>query len=81
MRSFVGNLPIEDVYRPARIARRLDIMGDRDHGLACSVEVAQQLQNLGTSRLVEVAGRFVGQEYWRLVDDGPGHCHTALLSP
>ena len=50
---------------------------DRAPGL---VQALEQGHQLGTAAAVEGAGRFVGQDHRRVVDQRPGHGHALLLA-
>ena len=56
-------------------------MGDHDHGHAVAVELVQKRQQFAGGRLVEGAGRLVGQQQFRTVDQGPQHGHPLPLAP
>ncbi len=57
------------------------IMGDYDYRLARTVaELEEELVQVGLGGAVEVAGRFVGKEDCRAVDQGSGDGHALLLA-
>ena len=59
----------------------LGIVGDQDERLAVvPVELPQEGQDLRRALGVQVAGRLVGQDQRRLVDEGPGDRHPLLLA-
>ena len=64
-----------------RVRGRARVVGHQHDGLAESVaRVPQQVQDLGASRVVEVAGRLVGKDDRRLRGQGPGQA-TRCCSP
>ena len=56
------------------------IVGDHHDGQTPEVLFRQQIEDLGSGMLVEVAGRFVGEKDLRIVDEGPGDGHPLAFA-
>ena len=56
------------------------VMGDYDHGDALGIEFFEQAYHFFAGRAVEVACRFVGQQYGRLHYGGAGDGNTLALA-
>ena len=54
--------------------------GNDQRGLFFGVESFEQLDDFTTGMRIEIAGRFIGQEQFRLVDEGAGDGHALLLA-
>ena len=71
---------IGHVDGPARLARKLDVVGD-EHDRAPGVRQApEQREDLGRRRGIEVAGRFVRDQDRRVVRECPGDRDPLLLA-
>lgn len=57
------------------------IVRDHDEREALVVQSLEHPEYLVPHALVEVAGRFVGQQHPRTLDDGPRDCDALLLTP
>ena len=44
------------------------------------MEIEHEFDNVGARRLVEIAGRLIGQQDFRIADDGAGQRHALLLA-
>ncbi len=55
-------------------------MRDHDDGLARFIQLGQQGHDLVTGARVEVAGRLIGQNNVRVIDQGSGDRHALLLA-
>src|SRR5258708_35893802 len=68
-----------DEVAPA-VVGDVELMRDHDDGDALVVEFLEHAHHLDGGLAVEVAGRFVGEEDLRLVDEGAGDGHALLLA-
>src|SRR5208337_2909701 len=64
---------------PLGILCDLGIMGHDNYCLSLPVQVAKDLHDLDTGLAVKIAGRFIAEEDFWIVDQGPGNGHTLLL--
>ena len=73
--------PVAQDEDPVGVRRRLRVVGDEHDGLAAlGAEAPEHVEDLRAGRVVEVAGRLVGEEEGRPVDEGPGEGHPLLLA-
>src|SRR5574343_1230283 len=56
------------------------VVGDQHDGVALLLELLEQRQDLGAGLRIERAGRFVGQDHRRSVDQGAGDGDALLLA-
>src|SRR6266403_6134032 len=80
-RNPVDDHAVAHVHDAIEISGGLGIMRDHDEGLAkILIQAAQHLQhNLGIF-CVQVAGWFVGEQNFRIGNDGPSDCDTLLFA-
>jgi hypothetical protein len=54
---------------------------DHDNGyLLLFIDLLEECDDLGFGFLVEIAGRFIRQDYLGRIDERPGYCHPLLFS-
>ena len=53
---------------------------ENDYFVIFDGEVVEDLEDFGFGAVVEVAGGFVGDYYWRVASDGAGDCNALLLA-
>ena len=72
---------ILDANDPLGVLRHVGIMGDEDDGDAVgAVELLEHLEDFLAGARIEVAGRLVGEEHPRPVDQRPGDGHALLFA-
>lgn len=71
---------IEDQARMAEFVHEGLGVGGDDDGRAHAVELFEQAHQAKSDVVVEVSGRFVGQEQFRAGDDGAGDGNALLLA-
>ena len=72
--------PSRKVMPPPRARGDVGLMGDDDHGDAGLVQLLEQGDDLLGGAAVERAGRLVGEQDMRVVDQRAGDGHALLLS-
>ena len=73
--------PVADDEDAVGVGRRLRIVGDEDDRLAAlDARAPQRIEDLGAGRVVEVAGRLVGEQERRPGDERAGDGHPLLLA-
>ena len=80
--ALVGDdLAVAHDDHPVRIGADVRLVGHQDHGDALlAIELADDLHDLVRGAGVEVAGRLVGQQHGRAVDQRPRQGDALLLS-
>ena len=76
----VGNVPVAQHDIPAAELRDLRVVRDEYDRAPLGVQTLEQRQNLERGPRIEVAGRFVGQNHHRIVNERPRDRHALLLS-
>jgi hypothetical protein len=72
---------IDQDDQPVGVGGRVGVVRDHDDGLAELVgRPAQELEQIGGGLGIQVAGRLVGEDDRRLVDEGPGDRNALLLA-
>src|SRR5579872_5663623 len=75
----LGQHPVADRDRPARVRRHRGVVGDHHDGEPGRVELVEQVHERGRVPRVQVPGRLVAQQQARPVDQGPGDRHPLAL--
>ena len=79
-RAVVFDLAVADGDLARGVVRDGGIVRDQDDGLAeLTIEAVELGEDFGAGRRIEIAGRLVGEQNFRLVDQGPGDGDTLLL--
>ena len=71
---------IHDVNGPMGVIGHFGIMRDQDDGDSCRVELLEHAQDFDARVRIEIAGRLIGENERRAIDQGPGDRDTLLLS-
>ena len=80
-RDFVGyNLAVSHLDDPACVLGDLPFVSDHDHGLAGSVQVFENLDDVAFALRVKIAGRLIGHDEHGLIYQGAGYCNALLLA-
>src|ERR1039458_626703 len=75
------NLPVRQFHHPLRMRRNIRVVRSNDQrGLFFDAEILEQLDDFTTGVRIEIAGRFIGQEQFRLVDERAGDGHALLFA-
>src|ERR1039458_9026682 len=75
------NLPVRQFHHPLRMRRNIRVVrGNDQRGLFFDAEILEQLDDFTTGVRIEIAGRFIGQEQFRLVDERAGDGHALLFA-
>src|SRR5205085_1584150 len=53
---------------------------DHDDGNAATIQLLEDSHNFDTGPTVEISGGLISQDYFRLVDQRSGDCHSLLLA-
>ena len=79
--DLVADPAVGDDEDPVGVGRGLRVVGDEDDGLvALDARSPERVEDLGAGRVVEVAGRLVGEEERRPGDERPGDRDPLLLA-
>ena len=77
----LADLPVTDHQDPIGVGRRLGVVGDKHDRLAAlNAGTLERVEDLGAGRVVEVAGRFVGEQERGTGDERPGDGDPLLLA-
>ena len=77
----VADPPVADDEDAVGVGGRLRIVGDEDDRLAAlDARAPERIEDLGAGRVVEVAGRLVGEQEGRPGDERPGDGDALLLA-
>jgi hypothetical protein len=77
----IDDLPVEKAHLPLAWCSDIRLVGDHHDGDALAVErIAEQRHDFLAGVAVEVAGRLVGEDQARLVDQRPGDRDALLLA-
>ena len=77
----VADQPVAHPHDAVAGLADLRVVGDQEEGLAVlSVELAEEREDLGRPLGVQVAGRLVGEDERRAVDERTGDRHPLLLA-
>jgi len=73
-------LTVEQINVMGCIVEHARIVGGNDDRFASFTELFEQLHDHDAALSIEVAGRLIGQDQWRVIDQGTRYCHTLLLT-
>ena len=76
----LGDLTVANRNHAMGVRRNVGFVGDDDDGVAGLVQPGEQRHDLDAGLRVEVAGRFVGEQNRRVVDQGPGDRNPLALT-
>ena len=77
----VNRPPVCESQLSGTMARHSRIMGDQDQGGAVlRIKVKQQINDLYSRFLIQVAGQFIGKQHQRRAGKGPGYGDPLLFA-
>ncbi len=80
-RGLVGeHLAVAELDLTPGVLGDVGLVGDQEHGVAGLVQLVEEVHDLGRGGRVEVAGRLVGEEDRRVVDQRAGDGHALALA-
>src|SRR6185436_8361290 len=74
------HLAVAQMHLPPGVRRDVGLVSHQHHRVPLGVELVEQRHDLGRGCRVEVAGRLVGEEDRRVVDQGAGDRHALALA-
>jgi hypothetical protein len=78
----IGNAPVFEQNLASGIGCHIRLMGDHDNGNASLlIKSGEQFHDFLTPCRIQISRRFVCQQDFGLANNGPGNCHSLLLSP
>ena len=77
--DFSDDFPVFQNDLALPLPSNVGIMGDDQQGGALPMQLRKEVDNDVFVCLVEVSGRFVGQDDGGVVDEGTSHAHALLL--
>ena len=74
--------PALQAQSPRTPRGQIQVMGHQNRSEPVGyVQSFQKIKNMAGSRLIQIAGWFIGQQKPRIANQSPGQRHTLLLSP
>src|ERR1043166_8036899 len=71
---------VAETNAPLGVMRHVLVVCDQNDCFAASIEIVEYFQNFRARRGVEIAGRFIGENHERIVDQGSSDVDALLLS-